>query len=276
MLLVFCDQQIDGILWNRDFADGVFRFRARDVGFARIVASGLLADRDGLIFDVQVRPLERHQLALAQAADEFQIEHRQDAALLGCGQIGPNLLWRQNFHFVLLDFRRDAVVRRISDDQALCHRAVERVVQHRVDAANCGGAQPRLLALLRFPQPAMLLQIFVESLQVAPCQLFQWNIPDARRDMQFDAAPVVFGSREPQMRLRVEFIPCLQPSAEGVLVRPPHIDGFRFRNCLCQFFFYLRLRLTKDVLNQPLAGLFVIPSFWVIALKKAEPVFFSR
>ena len=39
MLLVFCDQQIDGILRNRDFADGVFRFRTGDVGFARIVAS---------------------------------------------------------------------------------------------------------------------------------------------------------------------------------------------------------------------------------------------
>ena len=150
MLLVLCNQQIDGILWNRDFANEVFRFRACDIGFACVVSSCLFADRDGLIFDVQVRPLERHQLALAQAADEFQIEHRQDAALLGCGQIGPNLLWRQNFHFVLLDFRRDAVVRRISDDQALCHRAVERVVQHRVDAANRRVAQPRLPAFLCF------------------------------------------------------------------------------------------------------------------------------
>ena len=85
MLLVFCDQQIDGILWNRDFADGVFRFRACDVRFACVVASGLLADGNRLAFNVQIRPLERNQLALAQAADEFQIEHRQDAALLCCG-----------------------------------------------------------------------------------------------------------------------------------------------------------------------------------------------
>ena len=54
MLLVFCDQQIDGILWNRDFADGVFRFRARDVRLACVVAAGLLADGDGFVLNVQV------------------------------------------------------------------------------------------------------------------------------------------------------------------------------------------------------------------------------
>ena len=82
---MFCDQQIDGILWNRDFADGVFCFRARDVRFACVVASGLLADGNRLVFDIQIRPLECDQLALAQTADEFQIEHRQNAALLCCG-----------------------------------------------------------------------------------------------------------------------------------------------------------------------------------------------
>ena len=65
MLLVFCDQQIDGILWNRDFADGVFRFRTGDVWFACVVASRLLADGNRFVFDVQVRPLQRYQLALA-------------------------------------------------------------------------------------------------------------------------------------------------------------------------------------------------------------------
>ena len=85
MLLVFCDQQIDGILWDGDFSDRVFRFRARDVRLACVVASGLLADGNRFVLNVQIRPLERHQFAFAQAADEFQIEHRQDTALLCCG-----------------------------------------------------------------------------------------------------------------------------------------------------------------------------------------------
>ena len=85
MLLVFCDQQIDGILWDGDFSDRVFRFRARDVRLACVVASGLLADGNRFVLNVQIRPLERHQFAFAQAADEFEIEHRQDTALLCCG-----------------------------------------------------------------------------------------------------------------------------------------------------------------------------------------------
>ena len=136
MLLVFCDQQIDGILRNRDFADGVFRFRAGDIGFAGVVASGLLADGNRLVFDVQVRPLERHQFAFAQSADELQIEHRQDTTLVGGCQIGLDLLWRQDLHFVLRDFGRNAVICRVSEDQALFDRAGECIVQHRVDAAD--------------------------------------------------------------------------------------------------------------------------------------------
>ena len=85
VFLVFCDQQIDGILRDGDFSDRIFRFRARDVRFACVVASGLLTDGNRLVFDIQVRPLERDQFTLAQAADELQIEHWQDTSLFCCG-----------------------------------------------------------------------------------------------------------------------------------------------------------------------------------------------
>ena len=65
MLLVFCDQQIDGILRNGDFSDRVFRFRARDIGFSGVVSPCLLADGNRLVFNIQIRPLERNQLAFA-------------------------------------------------------------------------------------------------------------------------------------------------------------------------------------------------------------------
>ena len=39
VLLVLCGQQLDSVLRNRDFADGVFRFRPRDIGFACVVSS---------------------------------------------------------------------------------------------------------------------------------------------------------------------------------------------------------------------------------------------
>ena len=54
MLLVLCDQQIDGFLRNGNFADGVFCFRARDVRFACIVSPCLFADGDGFVLNVQV------------------------------------------------------------------------------------------------------------------------------------------------------------------------------------------------------------------------------
>ena len=136
MLLVLCDQQIDGFLRNGNFADGVFCFRTGDVRFACVVSSSLLADGNRLVFDIQVRPLERDQFTLAQAADEFQIEHRQDTTLVGGCQIGLDLLWRQDLHFVLRDFGRNAVICRVSEDQALFDRAGECIVPHRVDAAD--------------------------------------------------------------------------------------------------------------------------------------------
>ena len=144
------DQQIDGFLRNGNFADGVFCFRARDVRLACVVASGLLADGNRLVFNVQVRPLQCDPLAFAQTADEFQIEPRQDAALFGCRQIGLDLLRRQDLHFVLWNFRWNAVIRWIAHDQALFDRAAECVAQHRVDAANRRVAQPRLLSFLCF------------------------------------------------------------------------------------------------------------------------------
>ena len=54
MLLMFCDQQINGILRDGDFSDRVFRFRARDIGFSGVVSPCLFADGNGLVFDVQI------------------------------------------------------------------------------------------------------------------------------------------------------------------------------------------------------------------------------
>ena len=76
------------------------------------------------------------RFAFAQSADELQIEHRQDTTLLSSRQVGLDLLRRQDLHFVLWNFRWNAVVYWISDDQAFFDRPVERIVQHRVDAAD--------------------------------------------------------------------------------------------------------------------------------------------
>ena len=108
------------------------------------------------LFDFSL-PLHRHQLTFAQTADELQIEHWQDAALVGCRQIGFDLFRRQDLHFVLWNFRRNAVVCRIANDQSFFDRPVERIVQHRVNAADRGITQPRMLPILCFAEPSVLL-----------------------------------------------------------------------------------------------------------------------
>ena len=157
MLLVFCDQQIDGILRDGDSSDRIFRFRARDVRLACVVASGLFADGNRFVFDVQVCPLERDQFTFSRTADEFEIEHWQDTALICCCQIRFDLLWRQDLHFMLWNSRLNAVVSWVSDNQPLFDRAGECIVQQRVNAANRRVAETRLLVLLRFAEPSVLL-----------------------------------------------------------------------------------------------------------------------
>ncbi len=95
---------------------------------------------------------------------------------------------------MLRNFRRYAVICRISDDQALLDRTVKSVVQHRVDAADRGITQPRLLSLLRFAEPSVFPQVLVQPLQIASGQLFERNIANTRRDVQFNPTSIVFSS----------------------------------------------------------------------------------
>ena len=157
MLLVLRNQKIGGVLWDGDFSDRIFCFRSCYIGLACVVSSCLLADGDGPVFDIQIRPLERYQFALAQTTDELQIEHRQNASLICRCQVRSDLFWRQDLHLVLWNFGRYTVVCRIAHDQAFFNRAVEGIVQHRVDAANRRVAQSRLLAFLRFAEPPVFL-----------------------------------------------------------------------------------------------------------------------
>ena len=60
------------------------------------------------------------------------------------------------------------------------------------------------------------------------------------------------------MWLRVEFIPRLQPCAERVFVRSPHIDSFRFRNRFRQLLFYLCLCLAENALDNSFAGFLIV------------------
>lgn len=79
MLLVFGNQQVNGFLWDTDLSDRCLCLGAGEGQLSVRIFDILLADGDGSVCNVEVAPQEGSQLALAQPADQFQIEHGQQS-----------------------------------------------------------------------------------------------------------------------------------------------------------------------------------------------------
>lgn len=93
VLCVFLYQQLHCPLRDGQSADGVRRLGLADHQFA-VDAVHLLADRDGHVLHVQVRPQQGEELAPAQAGGQLQIECRQQSAPFCFGQIRADLVLR--------------------------------------------------------------------------------------------------------------------------------------------------------------------------------------
>ena len=128
MLGVLLNEQLHRFLWDGDLSDGVLGFGAGDHEITHFVFRSLLTDGDGPLFHVQVLPPQGHQLALANAADQLQIEHSQGVSPLRRVKVGFQILWLQGFHLLVLDFRHHAAVGGIADQQPLLHRSVQETV----------------------------------------------------------------------------------------------------------------------------------------------------
>ena len=107
------------------------------------------------MLDVHIIPPQGYQLPLSQAADQFQIEHGEQAPPLRRLQVGFHVLRREDFHVQLPGFRHDAVLARVPGDELLLHRPIQGAVEHQVDAADGGGAQA-LVLILSDVHPAVL------------------------------------------------------------------------------------------------------------------------
>ena len=111
------------------------------------------------LLHVQIRPQQGQQLAPAQAAGQFQIEHGQHPPFFRLLEIGPNLLWRDDLHLFLLQLGNAAVFAGIVVDETLVHRLLERLIQHHVDAPHHPVGQAQVLHALPALHPAALLWI---------------------------------------------------------------------------------------------------------------------
>ena len=147
--------------------------------------------------------MERHQFTFSQSADQLQIKYWECAALFSGVKVCADVVWMKDLHLLFFNFRDDAVLRGIAEDEFFFHRSVQGIVQHHVDASHSGVAQSGFFLFLNFPQPAVALQVIVEFLQVTGSKLVQRNVSDSRGNMLFDVSVVVVHGGWTDMRFGI-------------------------------------------------------------------------
>ena len=171
-------------------------------------------------FEVQIVPLQRHQLTPAQASRQVQKEHFVVALELRLNEKPLQLLPRQHLHLPRLLGRQLAADGRVHTDQPILHRLFQCGAAGGVAHAHHPVGQP-FAVLVGEPLPATFLEPTVELLQVILCQLIQRDVSNFRDDVQSDAAFVSLLRGGTDLGLGVILIPVCQPISEGHLW--PHL-----------------------------------------------------
>ena len=147
MLLMLLEQQFHRRLGDGHQPHRVFRLGPGQLKGAIRVADVLPAHRDGSALGVYIHPPQGYQFPLPQAAGQFQIEHGHEPSRLGGLQVGVDVLRRQDLHVQFSGLGHNTVLAGVSLDQPLLHSPVQGTVEHQVDTADGGGAQPLVLVL---------------------------------------------------------------------------------------------------------------------------------
>ena len=191
VLCVLLYQQLHRPPRDSPLADGVGRLRLADHQFA-VDTVYLLADRDGHILHVQVRPQQGEELAPPQSGSQLQIEDRQQPAPFRFGQVRADLLLRQYLHLPLFQLWQAAALGGVGEEQPLRHRLLQTVVQQRVDAPYHTGAETLVLQLdVGVPLDAAgFLQVVVEFLDLDGGQLFQRCVAQLGNDVVVNVVEV--------------------------------------------------------------------------------------
>ena len=161
---MFRYQKVYCFLWYADLANGGFCLRTGQGQFSVRILDILLADEYGSVLDIEVRPEERGELALAQSADQLQIEHGDESSLVSGIQIVFDVLRLEDLHLEFLNFWSDAVFSWIAQDQALFGGSFEGVVQHQVKASHSRAAESWIAMTALAVDATVFHQIFVKLL----------------------------------------------------------------------------------------------------------------
>ena len=204
---------------QNDLSDGVLRLGRADLELAPHIVD-LLVHIQHAGFEVQVIPLQRHELASAQAGGQVQKEDFVVALELRLNEEPLKFLPRQYLHLPRLLGRQLAADGRVHTDQPILHRLLQRGAAGGVTHTHHSVGQP-FAVLVGEPLPAAFLEPTVELLQVVLCQLVQRDVADLRNDMQADAALVGLLRSWADLWLGVILVPVCQPVPEGHL--RPHL-----------------------------------------------------
>ena len=198
-----------------DFADRVLRLGRADLKLAPHIVD-LLVHIQHTGFEVQVIPLQRHELAPAQAGSQVQKEDFVVPLELRLNEKPLQFLPRQYLHLPRLLGRQLAADGRVHTDQPILHRLLQCGAAGGVTHTHHSVGQP-FAVLVGEPLPAAFLEPTVELLQVVLCQLIQRDVPDFRDDVQTDAALVSLLRGGTDLRLGMILVPICQPDPEGHL-----------------------------------------------------------
>ena len=171
-------------------------------------------------FEVQVIPLQRHELTSAQAGGQVQKKHFVVAFELRLDEKPLQLLSGQHLHLPRLFRRQLTADGRVDTDQSILHCLLQRRAAGGVAHAHHPVGQP-FAVLVGEALPTTFLESAIKLLQVVLRQLVQRDVTDFRNDVQADAALVSLLRSGADLGLGVILIPVCQPVPEGHL--GPHL-----------------------------------------------------
>ena len=208
-------QHLDHRWRQYDFANGILGLRLAELKFS-IDLIDLLVHIQHARFEVQVVPLECHELTTPQAGGKVQEEEFVVALGLGLDEEALKFVPVQHLHLPRPLGRQLTADGRVGANEPILHRLLQRGAAGGMAHTHHPVGQS-LTEAFREGLPAILFEPCIELLQVVLGQLVQRDVTDLRDDMQTDAALIAQLGGGADLGFGVSFIPVLQPVTE------PHV-----------------------------------------------------
>ena len=196
-----------------DLADGVLCLGRADLKLAAHIVD-LFVHIQYANLEVQVVPLQRHELAPTQTGGQVQKEDFVVALELCLNKESLKFFPCQHLHLPCLFRRQLAADGWVHTDQPVLYRLLQRRAAGGMAHAHHPVRQP-FAVLVGEPLPATFLEPTVELLQVILRQLVQRDVPNLRDDVQTNAALVGLLRGGADLGLGVILVPVCQPVPEG-------------------------------------------------------------